>query len=119
MPYIPKHEDVVDLFLTEHSEERIHYRFPSLKFKDNLKIFVSYCKSPTAPSCWVIPISGGFVIGKFIESKLGSYIKGIFIAQTVLYNWQFKRSGFTKEKSVQVKFRRINSQTENKKKSKR
>ena len=41
-------------------------------------------------------------------------IKGIFIVQTALFNWQFKRSKFVKVRSVQVQFRRINSQTENK-----
>jgi hypothetical protein len=114
MFYEPKHEDIVDIFLTQHSEERIHARFPKLKFKDNMKVFVSYCESPKAEAMWAIPILGGYVIGKWIPAKQGSYIKGIYIAQTALHNWQFKRSKFTKIRSVQVQFRRINSQTENK-----
>jgi|ERR1035441_4075742 hypothetical protein len=116
MNYEPKHEDIVDMFLTQHSEERIHIRFPGLKFKYNLKVFLSYCESPKAEPMWAIPISGGYVIGKWIAARPGSYIKGIFIAQTALLNWQFKRSGFTKIRSVQVQFRRINSQIENKSK---
>ena len=46
MIYVPKHDDVVDMFLTQHCEESISERFPKLKFKDKLKIFVSYCESP-------------------------------------------------------------------------
>ena len=116
MIYIPEHEDIVDMFLTQHSEDRILSRFPNLKFKENLKIFVSYCESPKAESVWAIPINGGYVIGKWILAKQGSYIKGIYIAQSALYRWQFKRSGFVKKVSVQVNFRRINSQTLNKEK---
>jgi hypothetical protein len=116
MIYVPKHDDIVDMFLTQHSEERILGRFPKLKFKENLKVFVSYCESPRAESMWAIPIEGGYVIGKWVLSTKGSYIKGIFIAQTALYHWQFKRSGFIKKISVQLQFRRINSQTANKEK---
>jgi len=112
--YGPKHDDVVDMFLTQHVEDRIRDRFPSLKFKTNLKIYVSYCESPTAAPMWSIPVSGGYIIGKWIPSHHGSYIKGIFIAQTALMTWQFKRSKFEKKRSVWVTFRRIISQTENK-----
>ena len=117
MIYVPKHEDVVDMFLTQHSEERILARFPNLKFKDGFKVFVSYCESPRAESMWAIPIDGGYVIGKWVLATKGSYIKGIFIAQTALYHWQFKRSGFIKKLSVQLNFRRVNSQTANKEKN--
>ena len=116
MIYVPKHDDVVDVFLTGHSEDQIKERFPKLKFKDNFKVFVSYCESPRSDSMWAIPIEGGYVIGKWVPSTKGSYIKGIFIAQTALYNWQFSRSGFIKKISVQLQFRRINSQTANKEK---
>ena len=112
--YTPNHEDVVDMFLTQHFEDRMLDRFPGFKFKENLKIFVTYCESPNAESMWAIPIVGGYVIGKWIPSKRGSFIRGIYIAQSALWNWQFKRSKFNKIKSVQIQFRRIISQTANK-----
>ena len=104
------------MFLTQHSEEQIKDRFPKLKFKEKLKVFVSYCESPRSEPMWAIPIEGGYVIGKWVLATRGSYIKGIFIAQTALYHWQFRRSGFIKKISVQLNFRRINRQTANKEK---
>src|ERR1035441_2501273 len=116
MIYVPKHDDVVDMFLTQHSEERVLGRFPKLKFGNNLKIFVLYCESPRAESMWAIPIEGGYVIGKWVLATKGSHIKGIFIAQTALHYWQFKRSGFIKKISIQLNFRRRNSQIKKKEK---
>lgn len=110
----PKSEDAVDMFLTDHSEDRIRERFPKIKFKDNIAVFASYCESPRKKPIWVIPINGGYIIGKWVPSRPGSFIRGIFIAQTALYSWQFKRSEFQKMKSVQVRFRKIVSQKENK-----
>lgn len=114
MNFEPRSEDVVDMFLSSHAEEQIQQRFPYVKFKDRVKVFVSYCESPHKDPIWAIPINGGHIIGKWVTSRPGSFIKGIFIAKTALFNWQFKRSKFEKLKSVQVQFRKIVSQKENK-----
>lgn len=114
MIYEPQSGDVVDMFLSCHSEERIFRRFPSLRLRNDYQIYTSYCVSEKAAPMWSIPIAGGVIIGKWEKSKPGSYIKGIFIAQTALFNWQFNRSGFVRQKVVQIQFRRINSQIANK-----
>ena len=110
MNYEPNSRSIIDLFLTGHSEERIFSRFPRLKIKEDSKVYISYCESKIVPAAWVIPIHEGYLLGKWVQAKKGSYIKAIFIVQTAIYFWQFERSGFKKMKSVQVKIRKIISQ---------
>lgn len=122
MNYEPQSDDLVDMYLTQHCEERMwgssDPRFPKLKLKEApFTIYTSFFVHPTIPekSVWGIKIAGGIIVGKWEKAKVGSRIKGIFIAQTALQNWQCKRSGFVATKAVQVNFRNINSQIENKK----
>lgn len=114
MIYEPETGDLADMFLSEHSEKRVYQRFPRLRLKTDFDVYIHSCVSDRAEAMWAIPIQGGYVIGKWEKAKEGSRIKGIFIVQTALYNWQFKRSQFKVVKSVQVHFRRINSQIHNK-----
>lgn len=114
MDYEPNSKDLVDMFLSEHSERRVYQRFPRFRLKTDFDVSVFRCESEKAAPMWAIPIQGGYIIGKWEKSREGSRIKGIFIAQTALHHWQFKRSQFKIVKSVQVHFRRINSQIQNK-----
>jgi hypothetical protein len=114
MEYTPQPGDLADMFLSEHSEKRVYQRFPRLRLKTDFDVYIHSCVSDRAEPMWAIPIQGGYIIGKWEKAKEGSRIKGIFIVQTALHNWQFKRSRFQVINSVQVHFRRVNSQIHNK-----
>lgn len=107
--YQPEDGSVVDLYLTEHAEVQIHNRFPGIRLKSSFKMLVAYNESPIAQPMWSFPIHGGCLLGTWAKSKVGSYIKAIFIVETALYDWQYKRSQFQKTKFVEVEVRRINS----------
>lgn len=110
----PEYESLVDLFMSEHAEIQLSHRFPKLRLRSNFKVMCSYNESPTAAPCWAIPMHGGYLIGHWMQAKSYSTIKAIFIVTTALYEWQYKRSQFTKKKFVQVEIRRINSKIQNK-----
>jgi hypothetical protein len=117
MKFDPSNGDLVDFFLSEHSERRIYERFPTMKFEENANYQLLHCVSPTAPEMWAFKIRGGYIIGRIEKAKETSRLDGIFIIQTALQDWQFKRSKFVPDKYVVVHMRGLNSQIQNKIKS--
>jgi hypothetical protein len=106
--------DIVDVFLSEHSENRIFNRLGKVPLPQGITMFYYYV-SPVAEPMWAYKTEQGYIIGKFVTPTTISYkIQGIFIAQTALLHWQFKRSQFTLDAARSVNVRRINSQIQNK-----
>lgn len=113
MNYVPKHGAVTALYLSEHSEQRIYHRFPKLRLRNDFDVFTMELTSDKAEPAWAIPIHGGYIIGVW-ETGHNAKLDGYFVAQTALYNWQFKRSKFRVVRSVKVRIKIIQSQIEDK-----
>ena len=99
----PEPEGNACLYMTSHAAQRLQERFISGLKPTPFPIFTHYCDQLYDDPVWVIPLKGGYMLGRWEETlRTDLNCKHWYVATTCITDRQFKNSGMRILKSVQI-----------------